>query len=256
MNGSKPSEKNPPPYVSYKTFRNYLDTLRQDGIPGRLDASVMKNLSGQTQSQLRGALRFLNLITDDNVPQEALEQLVLAEGSERQQALQEIIKAGYAFILGDGATIDITKATPQQFSTAFKDAGLSGDTIRKGEAFFLQAVTEAGIAISRHIKAGRPSAEQSRSPRPRNGSPSKRRIKEDSTNTPKNGVPPPSTAKEPKEPRLSLRETLLQTLVKKFPDFNPEWGDEAQSKWLDAFDRLADRIAAIEDVDEDEEYDA
>ena len=43
-----------PPYLSYKTFETFIEGLKV-GMPGRIDRSVMKTLSGANQSWLMGA---------------------------------------------------------------------------------------------------------------------------------------------------------------------------------------------------------
>lgn len=255
MSDAKQPEKIVPPYASYKTFHNYLDSLRENGIPGRLDPSVMKTLSGQAQSQIRGTLRYFNLIDEDNVPQESLESLVRAQGEEWKQQLRVILERSYSFLLGDEAgSFDLTKATPSQFTVKFKEMNLNGDTVRKAETFFINAANDAGIVISPHIKsAGRSSSETSKTPRPRNGQKPKKNIAERQNS----GDTRQAASQNEGEKKLGLRETLLQSLVTKFPDFNPEWSNEAQDKWLTTFDTLADRLMKITETpsaqDENEE---
>ena len=61
--------KNPiPPYVAYRTFRNFLVQLEKQGLPGRIDRSVLSHKSGTVQSQLLLALEFLGLIPVDEIP--------------------------------------------------------------------------------------------------------------------------------------------------------------------------------------------
>jgi hypothetical protein len=255
MNGKIPVEKVIPPYVSYKTFRGYLDILKKDGIPARLDGSVMKTLSGQTQSQLRGALRFFNLKDADYVPQETLDQLVHASNEERQVILRELVTTSYFFIFGPTAKIDVSKATPQQFSSVFKDTGLNGDTVRKGESFFLQIAEEAGIPVSRHIKAGRTSGEANRSARPRkspNGQTKKDTSGTGSPNGNSGGVTPPSGGRvEPK--RISLKAKLMHIMVDRLPEYDPQWSPEMQVKWMESWERMSEKILAMEDEEIDEE---
>ncbi len=45
---SKPS----PPYVSYKTFKAFLEELKASVIPDQIDRSMMSKMSGITQTQL------------------------------------------------------------------------------------------------------------------------------------------------------------------------------------------------------------
>ena len=67
-----------PPYVPYRSFRNFIDTLKQ-GIPARIDRSVMGTMSGALQSQLTTTLKYLDLIAPTGQPKEALAKLVNSE---------------------------------------------------------------------------------------------------------------------------------------------------------------------------------
>ena len=53
-----------PPYVAYKTFRNFLEFLK-DNFPSRIDRSVWgPRYSGTSGQQLMTALKVLNLIDE------------------------------------------------------------------------------------------------------------------------------------------------------------------------------------------------
>ena len=63
------------PYVSYRTFRNFLELLG-DGMPARIDRSVWgPRYSGTSGQQLMTALKSLELINDAGVPSQILEEL-------------------------------------------------------------------------------------------------------------------------------------------------------------------------------------
>ncbi|MDD4465958.1 MAG: hypothetical protein PHY25_04705, partial [Dehalococcoidales bacterium] len=56
------SRRQLPPYVSYRSFWNFLDRLRE-AVPARIDRSYWGDkFSGSTGTQLMGALRYLGLI--------------------------------------------------------------------------------------------------------------------------------------------------------------------------------------------------
>src|SRR5688572_6696481 len=101
-----------PPYLPYKTFRTFVDSLRQ-GVPGRIDRSLMRTFSGAGQSAMLQALRFLGLINDSGVPQDRLTRLASSEGAERQQVLKDMLRHAYDFMFTDD--FDLTKATAKQF---------------------------------------------------------------------------------------------------------------------------------------------
>ena len=67
------------PYVSYRTFRNFLELLKE-GLPARIDRSVwVPRYSGTTGQQLMTALKSLLLINENGTPTEKLENLEFAE---------------------------------------------------------------------------------------------------------------------------------------------------------------------------------
>ena len=87
-----------PPYVSYRTFRNFIDEL-QMGIPARIDRSYWgERYSGSTGTQLMTALRFLGLINGGGVPTTRLRQLVSAAGAQRPEVLKQIARTAFDFL--------------------------------------------------------------------------------------------------------------------------------------------------------------
>jgi hypothetical protein len=229
-----------PPYVSYKTFSNFIDALNQDGIPGRIDSSVMKNLSGTAQAQLKSALRFLGLTDDDDRPQAQLRDLVNAEGEERQQVLLDILTHTYSFLFASGTgPIDLSGETPITFSAKFRDKGLGGDTVRKAESFFIQLATEAGILVPKRITSGRTSGERSRKGGARSARPQAKgpRLAASSASTVQ-PVPSPEAT-----PQLGgWAEMMLQSMISKFPDFQPDWDEESRKNWFEQFRRITEML--------------
>src|SRR4030042_409993 len=91
--------KHLPPYVSYRTFRNFVDRLQQR-LPSRIDRSYWGDiLSGSTGTQLMSALRFLGLIDPNGKPTDALKPLVTAKGEPRAQLLRNVTTHAYSFVL-------------------------------------------------------------------------------------------------------------------------------------------------------------
>jgi len=53
------TRKRLPPYISYRTFRNFVDSLQVGGIPARVDRSYWGDrLSGTTGTQLMSRYAF------------------------------------------------------------------------------------------------------------------------------------------------------------------------------------------------------
>ena len=139
-----------PPYLSYKTLRNFLESLKASGVSGRIDRSIMpSSMSGANQVLVIAALKFLGLIDEVGIPQDNLHKIVELEKGERAQAYQQALKSAYSFLLKD---LDIERATTRQVEERFKDIGLSTDTVRKAVNFFLLAAKDAELKVSPHIK--------------------------------------------------------------------------------------------------------
>lgn len=249
-----------PSYVSYRTHLTAIEALRADGIPTVLDRTsiLMSRMSGAYQSQLRSSWRFLGLMDEGDKPTPILERLVYAQEDERKQVLREILEQAYPFLLGDSADLDLSRATPRQFSEAFEEAGVSGETIRKAESFFLKAAEDAEIKISPQIvKARQPGGDRSKRNRTSGSSGKFSTGKHRSSPKVDNEKQAASLVSSGENDYLengvrhsTMKETLKQMMVSKLPEFNPEWKDEVQAKWFDAFTRMWNRLEDEEELEE------
>lgn|GEM_PF-770665 len=248
MSNSQSAESNVPPYLSYKTFSNFVNTLKSEGLPDRIDRSLMRNVAGTIQNYLMSCLKYLKLIDNNGVPQENLHKLVQSDTQEYQDTLRVVLETSYPFLFGD--RFRLGTATASQFNEKFKNIGVKGETLYRGQLFFLAAAKEAGISISKHIKPTRVSTEESRTTRRTNQKPNKQTtgqtagevidIQPPNQNRQSSGVAKP----------LSLQDTLVQALythASKFPDFNPEWDSDSQKNWLVGWERIADRLMSMLD---------
>jgi hypothetical protein len=208
-----------PAYVPYKTFTNFVSTLKESGLPNRIDRSVLAGQSGATQSFLLSTFRFLGLISNDGTPTPALKELTShAEDSEGYKAAwRKIIESKYAFLLNGGFKAE--SATESQFLEKLQEKGVSGETARKSLTFFTLACEKAGIKLSPHLKSKRGSG---------NGRPRKRR---DTQPEPPVHTPPPES-----------NSSLQDKLINKFPDFDPSWPDDLKKKWFDGFEQFSKSI--------------
>lgn len=218
-----------PPYVPYRTFRNFVDQLR-DGIPARIDRSVWgPRYSGSSGIQLMTALKVLGLVDEEGRPSPLLERLVNSEGEERRRVLRGILERHYqpAFAL------DLGRATRSQFTEAFRLFTTKEGVLKKCENFFIQAAQDAGIELSPYILARR---HQTR----RAGTPSRPRAAAPSPSTPARagGRSDPGKASEGKPTALAFAEMVLA----KYPDFDPTWEPEVQQKWLEGISRLYETL--------------
>ncbi|MGO9373776.1 MAG: DUF5343 domain-containing protein [Syntrophobacteraceae bacterium] len=219
-----------PPYAPYRTFINFLDSLKR-GIPQRIDRSLMGSTSGSLQRQLMQALVYLDLIMDDGTPTEKLDHLVHSSGLQKQQTLKNILESGYGFLFKDGIQLD--RATASQFRERFEKTGATGDTLRKSMAFFLTAAKAADMGLSPHIK---------KVPGPRPGSVKPKRILQPKTapSVSQSAVQEVSSSQQIVVPIVDT--ALEKMILDKMPDFNPEWSEGAQKSWLDTINKLIDRF--------------
>ena len=210
-----------PPYLSFKTFKNFIDSLKV-GIPMRIDRTVLNSMSGAVRSQLMAALRYLGLVTPHSVTTEKLASLVNSEGADFSRALTAILREGYPFLFQD---FDLMRATTGQMEEAFRKAGASGETIRKCVAFFLAAARAASLPLSPHIKTSSVSrAPSSKAKRVPNGTPE--------------AVPLTGTVDTMSASASPPMASWSQMLLAKFPSFDPAWPDDVKAKWFESFDRL------------------
>lgn len=141
-----------PPYVPYRTFRNFLDGLNP--VPSVIDSAVLKTMGGALKSQLLSSLRYLKLVDSNNMTQPALKTLAAAKGEDRKKELNKILTGAYPFLFPpDAGAFSLSEGTFPQFLGKFQKEGASGDTVRRCGKFFLDAAKEAGIIVSPYIQA-------------------------------------------------------------------------------------------------------
>jgi Family of unknown function (DUF5343) len=142
-----------PPYTSYRTFKTFIEDLREHGVPSRIDRSVLTHFSGVVGTQLMHALRFLGLIEDQGRPTQRLKELVDARGAAHwPEKFSDLLRQVYAPLFA----IDLETATPSHFNEAFRKAFPAADAVaQKCVTFFLYAANDAGVKISGRILKGR-----------------------------------------------------------------------------------------------------
>lgn len=205
-----------PPYVAFKTFSNFVDGLRQNGLPNRIDRSVMPNISGGYQKQLLNALEYLGLITEHGRVNPRFEELVAARGELQVSRLGELLRSSYPFLFEDDF---LKNATTTQIREKFSQFGLTGDTLSKSVMFFMNAAKQAKIELSPYIK---PYKGRVRSAEPRKAG---------------------TTTKSSKGSKVYRHEPEQsqdwnQLLLSKFPEFDPGWDATVQAKWFEMFAKL------------------
>ena len=211
-----------PPYVPYRTFRNFLEQLSVEGIPARIDRSVWgARYSGSSGLQIVTALRVLALIDREGRPKPELERLARSEGDTRREALRSLLERRYIPIF----QLDLSRATKAQFQEAFRVYDAREGVLRKCENFFVQAAQDAGIDLSPYILARRHTARR-HSPATRSRSLTHQASKQATADL---------VAETP--PR-----TLAEMVLAKYPNFDPEWEPGLQARWLEGMERLCNAL--------------
>ena len=223
---SDKSRKSLPPYVSYRTFLNFIEGL-QPGIPARIDRSYWgERYSGSTGTQLMTALRFLGLINGGGIPTTRLRQLVSSTDTQRHEGLKQIARAAFDFLAE--RALDPGVATYAQLEEAFSSTyQMTSDVTRKCIKFLVNLLDDAGVFLSPFIVK--------RSKTIRSGARKKGTTKKISARTNGNLLVSSDLSQIP--PHTTWYEMVLA----KFPNFDPAWTDEVKLKWFEDFDILLDR---------------
>jgi len=221
---SSSSKKLLPPYVSYRTFLNFIEGLQQT-MPARIDRSYWGDrLSGSTGTQLVSALRFLDLIDVNGFPTAKLRNLVANKGIQRTEILKQIAHESYGFFFL--SQVDPQVATYAQLEEAFHDNyQIASDVARKCIKFFIGLASDGGMKLSPFV------TKKSRNARPATAGKKAARPLDKKTGA----EIPQQTGKIPNGIALD------KLLIDKFPGFDPSWPDEVKLKWFAAFDELLKR---------------
>jgi hypothetical protein len=221
------SKKMLPPYVSYRTFLNFLDGLSQT-MPARIDRSYWGDrLSGSTGTQLISAMRFLDLIDNSGFPTVKLRQLVVNKGNQRTEILKQITRESYSFFFLSQS--DPNSVTYAQLEECFlENYQVASDVARKCIKFFISLSGDGGMKLSPFV------TKKARTVRLPAGT------KKQAKSLDKN-----NRTEIPKQPTIIPNGIALdKLLIDKFPGFDPAWPDEVKLKWFAAFDELLKRTGA------------
>ncbi len=234
-----------PPYISFRTFLNFIDGLKGQ-VPPVIDRSVMRSMSGSLQAQLLPALRYLGLIDEKgHVLDGKLAQLVdAATREERNMVLSQVLREAYPYIFNSQENFDIETGTYAQLSGLFTKQGPSGDTLRKVENFFLEAAKYAGEKLSPHIL----SSNTGKSKPVRNKGTKKGGGRQHSSPS---QLQQQTTATNPlPNQRASNAQKWffdLEAFLERLPDHDsPVWSAQERQKWMEMFQPFLDFNIKIE----------
>ena len=142
-----------PPYVSFKSFINFMNARREDGHTTTVvDKSLMSNLSGSTANELLQAIKYLKLVKESGEANASYELFVRATDEERGVMMRDLIREAYPYIWSTPG-FDLERATSAQMADVFRGQNVNGSTLSRAVLFFLAAAQLAGIKVSPSIKA-------------------------------------------------------------------------------------------------------
>lgn len=218
-----------PPYVSFRTFLNFIEWLGEVGVPTRMDRTFWgQKLSGIGGSQVMSALRFLGLLSDEDRPDPYLDRLA-ENGDQRKSGLRELLQSHYAPALRE---LDLERATPGELRDRFAVYGFQGDTLRKAVAFFVHAAQYAELPLSTHI------SRSTKTRRANSGRPRRRRTAPQAPATVSATPEPPPAA--PASPSIldelgpAIGSTGVRWLIQRLPKPGTAFTDAERETWHQA----------------------
>jgi len=218
---STDKRKPAPPYVAYKTLSNFLERFKQ-GLPGRIDRGLMSSMSGAAQSQVTTTLRYLGMISENNIPTPLMKRYVTGEETERKAALREMLEKSYPFIF-DGV-FDFSTATASQLRETFaSNTTATGETLGRCMSFLKDAALDADIHVSPFILQ-----KKARTPGVKKKTVAPRREEK-----PQEKVIAPSTHQQQQHPPTMPAQgsLLLWGLFQRLPKPGTPWIKEERERW-------------------------
>ncbi|MDO3382010.1 DUF5343 domain-containing protein [Gilvimarinus algae] len=152
MQTEKTDKKSPPPYVTYRSFFNFINGLRENGMPTHITRSTLPG-SNSGKATMAASLRAMGLVVSDDLPTELMKQLT-DPNTNYSEVLNEVLIGTYDFL--SDPDFDIKNTTTDKVVEKIKLAGASGSTVTKCMAFFLSACSDANIEVSQYVKAPTP----------------------------------------------------------------------------------------------------
>lgn len=146
-----PRDRPPVPYLSFETFKNFIDSLSGGRpLPARIDRSLMQGMAGGTQTLLLSSLTSFALIGEAREVLPALLDITNRRDEERHLAYVPLVQRFYA----EQLTLSREQATADQLAESFRRlSGYQGSTLRKAITFFLNMARYAEIPLSPYFRA-------------------------------------------------------------------------------------------------------
>jgi hypothetical protein len=237
LNASATEARWTPPYVSFKTLMTIVTKMEAEGTPPRIDRSYLEKFAGGYQTQIIAALRSLDLIDTKGEVQPSLVELV-DDGEHRAESVAKFVRQFYP----EPVRLGTVNATQGQLEEAFRDYGVSGDTLRKAIGFYMAAAKYAQVPVSKNFRV--PSVTGADGRRPNNRKPGRPRHQDvEDAEDPFAEL----TASEEDEDQPKLDPAVV-AWVKRMPVGRP-WSTAKKDHWFETFRHIVDDVWSS---DEDE----
>ncbi|MBT3047768.1 MAG: DUF5343 domain-containing protein, partial [Candidatus Thiodiazotropha sp. (ex Clathrolucina costata)] len=115
-------KKAPPPYTTYKSFTNFINGLRDNGMPSHITRSMLPG-SNSGKATMAASLKSLGLVDGNDVPAKKMKQLVDSD-KDYSDVLRDILYDSYEFLTD--ADFDLENTTTDKVVEKFKEYGASG----------------------------------------------------------------------------------------------------------------------------------
>ena len=165
-------------YAPATTLVNFTNEMagKPEMLPPRIDSSIMRGMSGATQSQLLITLRFLGLVEgEDDSTTEAFSALVTMPEDDRKIWFAEAVRRCYP----EAMKLSDEGGTSGQLAELFENLyGYRGSTRDKAIRFYLQLAQYGDLKTSPHFAVPRAT------PKRGSGSGSGKRARKDRQDSP------------------------------------------------------------------------
>jgi hypothetical protein len=158
-----------PPYVSFKTFLGFIRKTKETIVPEKIDSDVLRAYPGSTARQLKSALRFFDLMDENDKPTVRLGALSAALDTDSwAPTFHDTVTRAYEPIVGD---LPIQRTTRVQIEGRFREyQAAEREVLDRVVAFYVAALVSAGAKVSPLILE-RAKPRQNGKPRPRRQQP-------------------------------------------------------------------------------------
>lgn len=142
------------PLIGWARFMVVLDRMEADGVPERVDKAFLTGMRAATRSAVWTALRFFDLIDHEGRSRGPLGELV--DKRTRSATMAALLRRHMPDLLAVSAN-----ASPGRLRDALRARGVPAESVRKAGEFYLHAANLAGITVSPHFAAARPTVRRS-----------------------------------------------------------------------------------------------